>query len=228
MVYHIKVIQKCFNNNIIDLFKRVKFSYCRLKDPFTLLPEWSGLSQILQLTQDLGYCPIAEGGKLCGNAALWTEDGLIVSRSGRDSSKFITDNFTQVVAFDFNRWEARFRSVTSDAEPTSDTPLHWAALRSLPERYGWKKRPRVSLHGHALETEEMARRLKIPISNTVTEFSTPADYHALASLISENPYPQNKIFIRKGHGFFILGKDFKEVIQILKDIPIRLGRAPKK
>jgi hypothetical protein len=38
-------------------------------------------------------------------------------------------------------------------------------------------------------------------------FSTPPDLQQLEALLASHPFPQQRCFIRRGHGFFILGED---------------------
>jgi hypothetical protein len=57
---------------------------------------------------------------------------------------------------------------------------------------------------HALETEEDAKRLRAPISEEETMFSTPDDTAALQTLFRAFPYPCTALYLRKGHGFFSL------------------------
>lgn len=70
----------------------------------------------------------------------------------------------------------------------------------------------ATLHGHSLDSLEDAECLHLPCSNEETLFSTPDDLRALLDVAGRYPYPQNKIFIRRGHGFFILGKDITDAL----------------
>jgi len=47
----------------------------------------------------------------------------------------------------------------------------------------------------------------LPISEHATLFSTPPDLQELEALLAGHPFPQQRCFIRRGHGFFILGED---------------------
>ena len=53
---------------------------------------------------------------------------------------------------------------------------------------------------------ELAGRLGIPISHVATLFSTPEDRQQLESLFAAHPYPQHRCFVRRSHGFFLLGR----------------------
>jgi hypothetical protein len=57
---------------------------------------------------------------------------------------------------------------------------------------------------HAIATVEEADQLGIPISEEETLFSTPADTEALQTLFTSHPYPKTNVYIRRGHGFFLL------------------------
>ncbi|GAB0493902.1 hypothetical protein MMPV_005189 [Pyropia vietnamensis] len=91
-------------------------------------------------------------------------------------------------------------------QPTSDTPLLWAALMSPPGAYGWPTepgcRPTAALHGHALETPTAASAAAIPFSPEETLFSTPADVAAAARVWTAHPYPGEEVWVRRGHGWF--------------------------
>jgi hypothetical protein len=56
---------------------------------------------------------------------------------------------------------------------------------------------------------DAARALDLPISEHATLFSTPPDLQELEALLAAHPFPQQRCFIRRGHGFFILGEDVK-------------------
>jgi hypothetical protein len=45
----------------------------------------------------------------------------------------------------------------------------------------------------------------LPVSGSETLFSTPEDLRELEALLRAHPYPACRAYIRKGHGFFILG-----------------------
>lgn len=53
---------------------------------------------------------------------------------------------------------------------------------------------------------DAARALSLPISEHETLFSTPADLDELETLLMGHPYPAECCFIRRGHGFFLLGE----------------------
>lgn len=69
----------------------------------------------------------------------------------------------------------------------------------------------VSVCGAAAGTAglEAARALCLPISEHATLFSTPPDLEELEALLAGHPFPEQRCFIRRGHGFFILGEDVK-------------------
>eukprot|EP00878_Enallax_costatus_P045561 GHUV01054973.1.p1 GENE.GHUV01054973.1~~GHUV01054973.1.p1 ORF type:complete len:188 (+),score=47.59 GHUV01054973.1:362-925(+) len=135
---------------------------------------------------------------------------LFVTRSGKPPGLHLTPaDFVQIVDFDKAAWRCQYRSTDPGHKPTSDTPLLQACLSSVSqERHHWTQQPRVALHGHALATGEgldAARTLNLPISEHETLFSTPADLNELETLLMAHPYPAECCFIRRGHGFFILG-----------------------
>eukprot|EP00451_Oxyrrhis_marina_P016301 CAMPEP_0204310496 /NCGR_PEP_ID=MMETSP0469-20131031/1757_1 /ASSEMBLY_ACC=CAM_ASM_000384 /TAXON_ID=2969 /ORGANISM="Oxyrrhis marina" /LENGTH=231 /DNA_ID=CAMNT_0051290285 /DNA_START=71 /DNA_END=763 /DNA_ORIENTATION=- len=202
---------------------RIKFE-CRRSpkldsfDEETVSTQISGLSAALVVLEELGAAPIAPDGKLAGNAGAVCPQGIIVSRSGKPPGVVpAASDFCVVGSFDSEKWSCEYgRSSASDcAQPTSDAPLHWASLVRAPKEFGWERKPQYLLHGHALETEYEAQQLKIPISTQETLFSTKEDTDALMQLLQEFPYPANKIWIRKGHGFVILGSSIDDVTATL-------------
>jgi hypothetical protein len=79
---------------------------------------------------------------------------ILVSRSGKAPGARLTPPcFVRVTAFDRSNWAADFESRDEETRPSSDSPLLWACLApAAAELYGWGRRPRVALHGHALES----------------------------------------------------------------------------
>eukprot|EP00434_Breviolum_minutum_P024234 symbB.v1.2.021398.t1/scaffold1845.1/size99025/2 len=150
-------------------------------------------------------------------------------------------DFVAVQSFDATSWSCSFTS-SSEVKPTSDTPLHWAAIMTAEKILGWSERPVVSLHGHALAEKaglEIAEKLQLPISHEETLFSTPEawaisqkhnmfgevfgkktqeDVDALMTLFKSYPYPEHKVFIRRGHGFLILAESLESAMKELKKL----------
>lgn len=179
------------------------------------------LADALQLLECSGAAPVAEDDKVAGNVAcrIVTDDldFLIVSKSGKQGGQpvSIEDDFCIVTEFDPVQWSVNFYAKNSSTLPTSDAPLHHAALHAAAE-FQWDEVPYVSLHGHALETADKAEQLGLPCSTKETLFSTPDDMHELLSLLKQCPYPMHRIFVRKGHGFVVLGKTTSETVETFK------------
>lgn len=117
----------------------------------------------------------------------WPPGSLLVSRSGKAPGAVLGDaDWVLLTRFDTSAWAAEFRSAGDACRPTSDAPLHAAALGAgAAGRYGWARAPAVAVHGHALaagEGLERARRAGLPVSEEATLFSTPADLAALEAL----------------------------------------------
>ncbi|GIL83408.1 hypothetical protein Vretimale_11217 [Volvox reticuliferus] len=142
-------------------------------------------------------------------------DGLaLVSMSGKPPGHILDPkkDFVLVTSFDRSEWTAEYRSREPAIRPSSDTPLLTAAL-AHGDDYGWEDTPLVVLHGHALAEGEglsYAAQLGLPISPRETLFSTPEDLSELEGLFREYPYPRNRCYIRRGHGFFLLSKTVAE------------------
>lgn len=203
---------------------RVKFVLNRLGE--RLLPAlearaWEPIARTLQMLEELGCFPCMMDGKMAGNIAVRHADTLIVSRSGRRPGGLSAADLVEVTAFNPIRWRVSYYSATADIEPTSDTPLHWTALMDLPGRLGWSATPLVSVHGHAISTEWEARLLGLPISHHETEFSTPADREALIDLMRRSPYPEHQVYVRRGHGFFVVAGDCDAALTVTKDLIAR-------
>lgn len=179
------------------------------------------MANAMSLMEQAGATPILPDGKVSGNAAVRIVenndlDFLIVSRSGKVAGRRMGESdICIVVNFDSIRWSADYFSVSDETLPTSDTPLHYAALHAF-QAFDWTEAPSATLHGHALETEEAAVRLNLPCSPAETLFSTPEDSDALIKLLRAYPYPQHKVFIRKGHGFIILGTGLADTLKTFK------------
>lgn len=211
---------------------RIKFQSNYLGDHDILNSEIE--SEILQLAnlqsklEDLGVIPILSDGLVGGNCALRASElssspadasnpeggsndhtNIFISKSGKDPGVTLTLNdFVLLTSFDRNQWAASYKSANPNTRPSSDAPLHFAALVSDScSRYGWSQTPRVAVHGHALAENaglQSAFKAGMPISEEETVFSTPSDLVALETLFTKYPYPQNCCYIRRGHGFFLL------------------------
>jgi len=176
------------------------------------------LANALQLMEQSGATPvIAEDGKLAGNLASRIVandiDFLVVSKSGRSGGQpAFVDDFCIVTEFCPTEWSLNFYAKDSSTLPTSDSTLHHAILHAAAE-FHWNDTPYVSLHGHALETADKAQKLGIPCSTNETLFSTPDDMYELLSLLKQYPFPMHRIYVRKGHGFVVLGKTVAEAVE---------------
>lgn len=167
------------------------------------------LASLLEELRLAGLSPCLEDGLLAGNVATRAPGGgLLVSPSGRRPGELVrTADLVEVVEFDPEAWCARYRSRAPELEPTSDVPLHWAALVEAPVALRWRETPRVSVHGHLAADAEAAETLGTPITTAWTRCSTPADRLAALELFREHPYPAHRVFIRQQHGFLLLAED---------------------
>jgi len=84
--------------------------------------------------------------------------------------------------------------------------------------FGWEERPGCALHGHAIATKEEATRLGFPCSAHATVFSTREDKQAMMELLAQHPYPRHKIFVRQGHGFFLLEGDVESAVRLFDEL----------
>jgi len=186
----------------------------------------------------LGATPVMYDGLVGGNAAfILTKDQLpdtqrqhapllVVTKSGKAPNRrpSIADgDFVVAVGFDRTQWKVDYWSVCGE-KPTSDTPLHYAALMPREGR----QQPQVAIHGHMFSTEEDAQLNGLPISKELTLFSTPEDLHALQELMDAFPYPDYRVYIRKGHGFFSVGDTVEmamENVRCLKQAKSTAGKS---
>lgn len=153
---------------------RIKFQTHR-EGPLTLAHDSTTLADLAELMAKLEECgctPILNDNLVAGNCAIAAaacstahdspasqQPGMFVSRSGKQPGVTMTPNdFVLVTSFDVATWSAQYRSVQVEAQPTSDTPLHAAALLApnVQEAYGWGEAPLVAVHGHALAEGEGA------------------------------------------------------------------------
>lgn len=190
--------------------------------------ELDHLARLQMRLETLGVIPILNDGLVGGNCAMrapaslssspevpssnQASDRIFVSKSGKIPGAILThDDFVTLTSFDRDSWSAAFQSASSDVRPSSDSPLHAAALSSdACQRYGWQKAPQIAVHGHALAEGsglQAAAAAGMPISQEETLFSTPEDLDALEELFKSHPYPTFRCFIRRGHGFFLLADD---------------------
>lgn len=181
------------------------------------------LADVLWEFEQAGVTPVCADGKVGGNASvlLTGNNGkqyVLMTKSGKVANhRVVAADLTLVEDFHQDEWSADYFSSSRDVLPTSDAPLHWAASYAW-KQFSWESRPSVILHGHALETEEEANKLGFPISTEETLFSTPEDTAALMTLFDKFPYPANKMFIRKGHGFVLLADSITQAMEVFEII----------
>ncbi len=168
------------------------------------------LAEAVEAMDAAGCCPVLEDGKSAGNGAALIDGRLFVTPSGRTPGPLDPRDLVELITFDPAKWAATFRSRGEGQAPTSDAPLYWAALIEASADLSVVARPGAALHGHVMDTERAAESLELPISRAETLFSTPPDRVALLDLIRGNPYPAHHAWIRRGHGFFVLGHDVKQ------------------
>ena len=169
-----------------------------------------------------GVTPVHIDGKVGGNASVAIKNSqgqcyLLVTKSGKLANQRLSPESDVSIVTDFSteQWAAEYHGISDKVLPTSDTPMHWAAFKAA-DSMKWNKRPVVILHGHALETEEAANKLGLPISTKETLFSTPPDTEALLELFEHYPYPKYKVFIRKGHGFMLLAESMEDAVEVFR------------
>jgi hypothetical protein len=173
------------------------------------------LGELQKYLEDVGVIPVLNDGFVGGNCAmlLGKDNHLFVSKSGKPPHASLGfSDFVQVEDFDENTWSAKYKSKDMFTCPSSDTPIHVAALLNGAQNWGWSEVPKVAVHGHALAEGRgltAAQELGLPISSKITNFSTKDDRDELVSLFKKFPYPQNCCFIRRGHGFLLLAKDVR-------------------
>lgn len=209
--------------------KRIKFAlkYCQPSDKTRLkYDDCKALADALSEMEESGAAPVAPDGKIGGNGAILIEskigDGgfdLVVSRSGKEAGcKLTEEDFVLVTKFCKEKWSVSYESIIGENQPTSDCPLLWWALKEAPKLYNWKSQPKCALHGHAIADKETAQKLGFPCSEKETLFSTLEDVEALDSLFEKFPYPDNHVYIRQNHGFFLLAENEKEVVELFRKL----------
>ena len=214
------------NSNYHESGQRVKFHLNYLKGVIKEYAFCQEMAHGLELLEDMGLTPPLPDGKRCGNIAYRIPDGMIVSKSGRTTKKLKMNDFVKIIDFDKTLWQAKYISDSPFIKPSSDTPLYWMALVEAPLIMKWKKSPKVALHAHAFATDKAAKKLNAPISQTRTDLSTPEDQNALFELLKAYPYPHNKFYIRRDHGFFVLGETFQDVLDLITNA-IKLNQYPE-
>lgn len=77
---------------------------------------------------------------------------ILISRSGKQpGAALLAADWVLLTSFDPSLWAVEYRSAEEGARPSSDAPLHAAALGpGAAQHYGWAAAPLVAVHGHAL------------------------------------------------------------------------------
>ena len=199
---------------------RVKFGAKRIGKPrlnnAVLLSQLQELGALQHHLEEIGVVPILEDGLVGGNCSLkaFHTEILFVSPSGKEPfMELQARDFVEVENFDRTGWCCEFRSFCESQKPTSDLPLHVAALKGSKCTSSWPHLPNVVVHGHALadgEGLDAAKRSGFPISDRETLFSTPDDLVELENLFLQHPYGTTRCYIRRGHGFVVLADSVKD------------------
>lgn len=151
-----------------------------LQLPAAALPSLLQLAALMQRLEARGFIPILGDGLVGGNCAMVapatgsggyvdsssanassTAGGgsrcsalqvVLISRSGKPPGHVLqAGDWVLLQRFDPASWSAEYQSASEAARPSSDAPLHAAALGpGAAERYGWPEAPAVAVHGHAL------------------------------------------------------------------------------
>ena len=182
----------------------------------------------LLLTQEKhGFSPNLQDGKIGGNAAVILKIGhetfLLVSKSGKNLGEMdLMQDMCLIKDFNKESWSCDYYSEHIGTKPTSDAPMHSCLLNlnnafNISDLFESEFQPTAALHGHALESEETARLLGIPCGTEETLFSTPEDTEAMIKLLRLYPYPRDKVYIRKSHGYYIIGRDLDDCFNVLKE-----------
>ena len=142
---------------------RIKFTVERTGELRLPAPPPAPLEQLADLMQRLEACgmvPILDDGLVGGNCGVaaaaagvdGVQQGVVVSCSGKAPGAVLqAGDWVLLARFDRAAWAAQYTSAAQGAAPTSDSPLHWAALASgAAERYAWCVPPLVAVHGHVL------------------------------------------------------------------------------
>ena len=190
------------------------------------------LGKLQSRLETLNVIPILNDGLVGGNCAMRIDNSggaFFVSKSGKaPHAVLLPQDFVLVTDFDRSTWTATYRSAHKDIKPSSDAPLHAAALaQDSTHRYDWPQTPLVAVHGHALAEGpqlEAAKEAGLPISQKETLFSTPDDLAALEALFVSHRYPEHKCYIRRHHGFFILGETVADVEREFDEVVLPLLR----
>lgn len=133
------------------------------------------LAALMSMLEACGMIPVLDDGLVGGNCAIaystgggqllydgeWDSSsaaqagatgGILISRSGKQPSAALqAADWVLLTHFDATAWRAEFWSAGEGIRPSSDAPLHAAALvPGSAQRYAWGAQPLVAVHGHAL------------------------------------------------------------------------------
>lgn len=149
------------------------------------------LAALMSMLEACGMIPVLDDGLVGGNCAItcstgggqllydgeWDSSsaaeggfmgGILISRSGKQPGAALqAADWVLLTHFDATTWRAEFWSAGEGIRPSSDAPLHAAALApGSAQRYAWGAQPLVAVHGHALA--EGAGGLPLPASSSLS------------------------------------------------------------
>lgn len=212
---------------------RVKYTTTRISSIDSILSDPKDKAKFDKVSKDVcdalwemdlcGAAPVIPAdGKVGGNAAIKLdvngEEWMVVSKSGKlpGVKMDVERDVVVITKYDSVKWMCEFASCEEETLPTSDTPMHYATFAAH-KKLNWSQVPGAILHGHAVETVEKASKIGLPISMKETICSTREDTDVLMELFNDHPYPQHKVYIRKNHGFLVLGKDMTEALKLFRE-----------
>lgn len=163
--------------------------------------------------QKYGLTPMVEG-NYTGNLSFRSAEGFIITASGLESKKNLTDDcFVYIQAYD-DHTNTFF--VEGKKKPSSESIMHHLV-------YINHKEVKAIFHGHNNLIVRYAENLKLPVTQKEFESGTIELAKEVIKVLEDN-----KLIVLRNHGFISLGKTMKKAgemaLTTLKDAKITQAR----
>ncbi len=192
---------------------KIKFNTVFVSDRIPCNPRIEELKVWCDRFQKYGLTPVVEG-NYTGNLSFRSAEGFIITASGLESKKNLTDdNFVYVQTFD-NQTNTFF--VEGKKKPSSESIMHHLIYMN-------NKEVKAVFHGHNDLIVRYVENLKLPVTQKEYESGTIELAKEVLKVLEDN-----MLIVLRNHGFISLGKTMKKAgeraLTILNDAKSRQTR----
>ena len=130
-----------------------------------------------------------------GNLSCRSQNGFLVSATGKNYAKIAADEIVEVVDCDLAK---KIVKVSGSKEPSSESMAHWFIYNKFPEIT-------AIFHGHNGAILAAAKKLGLPVTKNESPYGTKKEIAEVSKILGKGNF-----LILKGHGFLSLGRSMEE------------------